>query len=349
MSAGGAKDYFEKDSYYTKNQEKGMWQGKVATQMGLVGSVKQQDFETLLQGKDMDGEQQIRLTSKDVDENGERLRAGADFTFSAPKSVSVLYEMAKAYGNEKLANKIIEAHEKSVETSLNRLESDYAGVRRKVDGDTITDKPQGLIIAKFTHDTTRAVTDENGKSKIDPQLHTHSFVMNMTKDQDGNYKSVDYKNMLDQKKLIGQEYRNELASSLKEMGFELQANSKGLFEIQDFDKELLQEMSQRSKIIDEKLAEYKEKFPNKSEPEIRAIIAKSERESKQEIDRDAVRAENIERIEKMGYNKEWLDNKLVSAEQNKANLPTQEQRQDKINETTKTTAKILNYLTKFRF
>jgi hypothetical protein len=39
-------------------------QGKVATQLGVVGSVNQKDFEMLLQGKDLDGEQQIRANGR---------------------------------------------------------------------------------------------------------------------------------------------------------------------------------------------------------------------------------------------------------------------------------------------
>jgi conjugative relaxase-like TrwC/TraI family protein len=342
MSAAGAKDYFEKDSYYTKNQEQGQWQGKVAEQMGLTGNVNQKDFETLLKGEDLEGNQVIRLTSKDIDENGDRVRAGVDFTFSAPKSVSVVYEMALAHGRNDLARRLVEGHEQSMSKVLGRMENDYAGVRVKNGKEVNTEAASGLIIAKFTHDTTRST-----EGLIDPQLHTHAFVMNMTKDQDGNFKAVDYKNLIANEKFFGQEYRNEFAKFLKEeIGFDLVGNKDGLYDINlgSSAKELLSEFSQRSQLIESKMPEYREKYPGKSDSDIKRIVAKLERDSKKEINRDEVRADNLTRAENLGYGKEWFDSILQKAESNKANqaLLTPEQKENKIQEINKTAAQILH-------
>ena len=58
--------------------------GKGTMLLGLSGAVSQQDFSSLLSGKAPDG---LSLSGKVVDP--EKRRAATDFTFSAPKSVSI--------------------------------------------------------------------------------------------------------------------------------------------------------------------------------------------------------------------------------------------------------------------
>ena len=85
VSPDKASSYFCTDSYYTSTR--GRWHGKGAEALGLEPEIKVQDFSRIARGQDLRGR---KVIEKGAD--GKRL-AGTDLTFSAPKSVSVLYEV----------------------------------------------------------------------------------------------------------------------------------------------------------------------------------------------------------------------------------------------------------------
>lgn len=87
---------------------------------------------------------------------------GFDLTFSAPKSVSVLFGV----GDAELRAAIRDAHDRAVGEALAHVERE-AGVTRRGAGGTIVIRGRGLIAAPFRHRTSRAG---------DPQLHTHVLV-----------------------------------------------------------------------------------------------------------------------------------------------------------------------------
>ena len=91
-----------------------------------------------------------------------------DLTFSAPKSVSLLW----ALGSEPVAEVVAAAHREAVEAALGFLEERAAvarvqcgGVRRRV-------ATEGWVVAGFVHRTSR---------EGDPQLHTHCLVPNLVR------------------------------------------------------------------------------------------------------------------------------------------------------------------------
>ena len=85
-SAAAAKGYYSKSDYYSEGQELvGLWGGKGANHLGLSGTVDKESFDRLCDNlHPLTGEQ---LT---VRTRAERT-VGYDFTFSVPKSVSLLY------------------------------------------------------------------------------------------------------------------------------------------------------------------------------------------------------------------------------------------------------------------
>ena len=161
LKSAQASSYFEQDDYYSSEEGPGgsRWLGKGAERLGLEGGVEQEQFTQVLRGRAPGGKE---LFSRKV--NQAKRRAATDFTFSAPKSVSVA---GLVQGDER----VIAAHHLAVERALAVLEERYAETRVM----TATGRKKigtgNLIAAVFAHGTSRAA---------EPQLHSHCVVMNAT-------------------------------------------------------------------------------------------------------------------------------------------------------------------------
>ena len=89
VSPEAAAKYFdsalEKADYYTKSEAngKGVWGGKGSERLGLAGEVRREDFVSLASNKTPGSDRNLTERTK------EKRRAGYDFTFSVPKSVSL--------------------------------------------------------------------------------------------------------------------------------------------------------------------------------------------------------------------------------------------------------------------
>ena len=93
-SAAAATKYFDEglsksDYYAEKGEITGKWNGKAAQLLNLKGEVSKREFELLANNKNPLSEEQ--LTARN---SGSR-RVGYDFTFSVPKSVSIIYSQTK--------------------------------------------------------------------------------------------------------------------------------------------------------------------------------------------------------------------------------------------------------------
>ncbi|MBT0667433.1 relaxase domain-containing protein [Novosphingobium profundi] len=228
---GNIARYYTVGDYYTKGAtEPSEWGGKIAAELGLEGKVDPAVFKDLLAGRI--GDQQLGRRRA----NGEvQHHPGWDFAVNAPKSVSI---MALVAGDER----IIAAHEQAVTAALSYLE-EHAHMRHRVDGE-VTERTTGrLVWARFT---------EHASRELDPHLHTHVVVMNITDEQDGAKKvSLETRAMFAEQMAAGQVYRNELAHLLWERGYEVEFDPRrGLFEITGVPKDLIAQMSQRAEQID---------------------------------------------------------------------------------------------------
>src|SRR5208337_1176419 len=88
-SAKDAKRYYASADYYSEGQEIiGLWGGKGARQLGLEGVVGKEAFERLCDNLDPRDGKQLTVRTR-----SERT-VGYDFTFSVPKSVSLLYALS---------------------------------------------------------------------------------------------------------------------------------------------------------------------------------------------------------------------------------------------------------------
>jgi conjugative relaxase-like TrwC/TraI family protein len=230
LSAYQAAHYYSKEDYYS--QEEGVspsrWMGKGAEKLGLSGDVDTETFRKLLRGQAPDGQ---AMFSRKVDPD--KRRAATDFTFSAPKSVSVA---ALVQQDER----VVEAHHQAVEKALSILEERYAQTRISTETGRQRMMTQNLVTAVFTHGTSR---------EVEPQLHSHCVVMNATQLDDGRWFSFSNEQAIANKKLLGQLYQNELAHLLRQQGYQIEQKPHGQFELKGYSPELLQAFSTRRKQI----------------------------------------------------------------------------------------------------
>jgi conjugative relaxase-like TrwC/TraI family protein len=233
VSAGQAEHYYQKDDYYTRDeapQSPSYWTGKGAMTLGLEGDVDREVFVDLLHGLAPDG---TFLLGRWVDP--EKHRAATDYTFSAPKSVSIAALVQED-------DRVQEIHAAAVETALSVLEKRYAQTRISTDKGRQRITTGNLIAAVFPHDTSR---------ELEPQLHSHCVVINATQLPDGQWRSFSNEEVVQNQKLLGQIYQNELAHGLKQLGYEIEPKAHGQFEIAGYSPELLGAFSTRRHQIEE--------------------------------------------------------------------------------------------------
>ena len=233
-SSAQAASYYEADDYYSEGGlSPSEWQGAGAEALGLSGEVDREQFRDLLDGK-VAGEQLGTFRDGQLEH-----RPGWDVTLSAPKSVSIMAEVA---GDRRL----IAAHGEAVRTAMAHVEKHMAATRVR-DGGTVNREATGnLVIASFQHGTSRAQ---------DPQLHTHNVIMNATKGEDGAWRSLEPRAIYQLQKQIGAIYRQELAVKVRELGYEIVAGKDSMFEIRGVSGEVIAAFSTRSAEIEAALAE----------------------------------------------------------------------------------------------
>ena len=203
-STATAVSYYEKDGYYAKNdpehRKASFWHGTAAADLNLRGHVVPSRFESVLSGEVPKSD--IRLGR--IVEGARQHRPGWDITLSAPKSVSL---EALVTGD----TRVIRAHDEAVRATLDWIERDLLQTRG---WDPVTRrrprvKADGMVVAGFRHLTSR---------DLDPQLHTHCVLANMTRSSEGTWKSIEPTLIRRSERLIGAHYRNELAARLQALG-----------------------------------------------------------------------------------------------------------------------------------
>ena len=162
-SGGGAArlaaNYYQEHSadYYMDDVDhQGQWMGSGAQELGLEDAVDRSEFQLGLAGY-VAGEQ-VQNAGK------ENRQMGWDLTYSAPKSVSIVWAGADPSHRQEIE----EAHRKAVECAFDYLEANT--VTRRGKGGYIHEST-GLVAARFNHYTSRAG---------DPQLHSHVVVSNFS-------------------------------------------------------------------------------------------------------------------------------------------------------------------------
>lgn len=239
MSAGQAGYYLglAREDYYLQGGEPpGQWFGRGAEALRLSGQVEANQLYNLFAGRSPTGA--VSLVQRQKHGGKAEHRPGWDLTFSAPKSVSTLWSQA---GDNTRAT-IQSVHEQAVKAALGYLEDTAASTRRGKEGKRL--EGVGLVAALFEHSTSRA---------LDPQLHTHALVMNVSMRDDGTTGTLSSLDLFLSKMAAGALYRAELAKGLQEeLGISLR-RERSWFEIEGVSKDLVQEFSKRREAIEEAL------------------------------------------------------------------------------------------------
>lgn len=303
MAANGEQYYYQRDPMIPEDKQNGQWVGKGAQALGLEGNVQKEDFSAALRGQDpQTGEQLVEVKNKGVDpadrENPELRRAYNDYTFSAPKSVSV----AHAAG----VTGIKEAHDAAVLKVAEYMEAHHSQAR--VDGRHVNGS---FVAAKYDHMTSRA---------LDPQLHSHLVTMNMTQTPDGKWRANDPKNVFADQKILGLMYRQELATELTKAGFELEWTDREqmFFEVKGVDERLIEAFSQRREQIEQQVSEWKTAGMHKGLPDAKLyeMAALGTRSSKdKDLTREQVEGTQKEIYDRAGSSPEKVKESVEAARQ----------------------------------
>ena len=271
------RDALSKQDYYSERAKVlGQWHGKTAARIGLSNDVSEKDFSLMIKNRNpVTGE---KLTPRDAAGR----RAGYDFTFNAPKSVSIVEAIT---GDESIR----EAHRTAIEKAMQEVEANMQvqtgqGKQKKYETTANT------AYASFEHDTTRPIAhDLDGEKRFvpDPHLHTHCFVINATwNEKKERFQAIEIGNIKKNAPYYEALYHNHLAHQLQEAGYEVE-RTKNSFEIKGVSRETIEKFSNRTMEI-EKAAKEQGLDWAKDKAQLGAKTRKNKNQSvsKQQMDQD---------------------------------------------------------------
>lgn len=232
-SSNGVEKYLTegKEHYYSQgHEEKGIWVG--GESFGYSGEVQAGDLKNILEGRNKEGVLQGQVL--------EKRRVGWDCTFSAPKSVSIVW----AFSDEEEKKNICEAHDKAVLKALDYLKtSALDNAVRRGKGGLIKEPVKEIPMAIYKHFTSR----EN-----DMQIHSHVILPNLARRHDGSVGGMQPDQVFKRMQEIGAIYQAELGNNLKKLGYAVE-NDKNSIKMSNIPIEMENLFSKRSQIISEKI------------------------------------------------------------------------------------------------
>ena len=210
---------------------------------------------------------------------------GFDVTFSAPKSVSILWAACDA----PTRTQISAAVERAVQAGFEYLERTCAYTGRgpnRIPG-------KGLAAAAFTHATSR---------NLDPQLHTHVILANLLETTGEGHRALDGNALFAQAKtaayLAGATLQHELA---RRLGVRWQRLRSGVADIDGIPRAAIEAMSSRRRQIDT-LADQL----NLTSPHARQTLALRSRPTKQSANLEDLRRQWRGTLDQAGFNQRAL-------------------------------------------
>src|ERR1035437_3780366 len=217
-----------RDDYYVgRGEAEGRWMGTGLMALQLSGEVASGDFLAVVAGRNPTTGEWLGREPR-----GGQRTPGFDLTFSAPKSVSVLWGLA----GESVSEQVQEAHDVAVAAAMRFVEERVAFTRRGYLG-ARREGTTGLIVGAFRHRCSRAG---------DPALHTHCVVANVVLGGDGKWSALDARLLYAWGKTAGYLYQFELRKELvKRLGVEWGEANRGTSEIEGVEPEVCRAFSTR--------------------------------------------------------------------------------------------------------
>ncbi len=285
-SAAHAATYFERgdhaDYYLMDDVCPSSWEGEGAKILAIQGNeVEPERFKRYLSGE-------IAGQMIGTHREGEwQHKPGWDLQFSPPKSVSVVALVGKD-------ERVIGAHDQAVREAIAMLEKTAAWTRLNNRNQSGPNQlaTGNLLAAVFRHDTSRS---------LDPQLHSHAVVLNATRKENGQWRSLESHHLYLAQKEAGLAYRQSLAAQLRELGYEIQRMPDANFEVVGVTDASLSEFSKRRDVVDQKLADLG--YTRETAPAyMKEKVAHESRAIKKRVEREALYQDWVTRSEGAGMN-----------------------------------------------
>lgn len=246
-NATGLVNYYSKslskDDYFFSNKSiPGRWHGRLAKELGLPEKVSQKDFSALAHNKHPKTGKQ--LTVRDA---GKNRRTSIEYTFSCPKSVSIVMSISE----KEQGRAILNAHRLAVKKAMKEIEHDMQ-TQTRIEGRKTYATTGNMVYARFDHFTARPTKikdDKFGKYASDPHLHSHAVVFNCTKYKD-RLQAVEGSTVHKCAQYYEAVYHAHLSKSLENLGYRIERN-KHRYEIKGITREVVERFSNRTLDIQE--------------------------------------------------------------------------------------------------
>lgn len=218
-------EYLRQADYYAQGMKvEGHCQGRLCAAVGLTegAAITDAAFERVAANRHA-------LTDEQLTERmAAGRRAGYDAVLNAPKSVSI---QAFVGGDDRL----VVAHETAVREVLHELES----FARHQTGRGLNKRhvaSGGIVAAVFRHGESRA---------LDPHLHSHAFIFNVTASEAGRLMALESSAIFENTRYLTEVYRNALAREVHLLGYAIERRDHG-FELAGVSSDLLERFSKRA-------------------------------------------------------------------------------------------------------
>ncbi len=225
------------DYYLDPDEPPGRWWGSGRAALGLDGPVVGADLRSLLEASHPASGDHLGR------QFGDSSARGFDATFSAPKSVSVLWALSP---DAFVRAEVLAAHDAAVDAALSWFERHGAVTRRGTDG----------VLQVDTLGVTAAVFRQHTSRTVDPQLHSHAIVSAKVQDETGRWLALDARFLKYQQRSIGWIYNAALRAELTaRVGVGWDDRGDGVFDLACVPDRLREAFSSRTPQIEAKLAE----------------------------------------------------------------------------------------------
>jgi conjugative relaxase-like TrwC/TraI family protein len=227
---GAGRYYVEKlpRYYLDANEPRGQWLGNAALELGLAGELDDDDFLTIMDGRDP-----TRPDRNLGREYGDTAVRGFDVTCSAPKSVSVLF----ALGDDDVRQRVLDSHDRAV--------------KRWSTGSNGTPTPATESAARSPSSTRKGSSPRSsGSTRVAPsipQIHTHVVIPNRVKSPDGRWLALDARLIKRDQRTLSALYHAGLRAELtQQLGVRWRTPENGIAEMADVPDVVLTEYSSRT-------------------------------------------------------------------------------------------------------